>query len=116
MRMQPHLLPYERWLAKALLRRQQIHQTPAIKRMEDNYGVAGITLWAAAFAAGFPGAVLAVASIVLDVAGDGGGTLSVVSGWLFAIAVVLICGSLLRAAQGARAGQRFRAGRPFRRR
>jgi hypothetical protein len=53
-----HLLPHEHWFASLILERQRTHRTPAILRMEQNYGSDEIALWAAGRITVFPGMLL----------------------------------------------------------
>jgi hypothetical protein len=95
-----------------LLKRQQTHRTPAVIRMERNYGSEGIALYGAAQAWAIPGVlVVGVGTILLF--------LSPVLGSRLPSAVVLLagaaiaCPAFLRLAQGARAGRQYRSGRPL---
>lgn len=106
-----HLLPHERWFAAVILRRQQTHRTPAILRMEENYGPEGITLWAAAWITIFPAQLLNLFGIACLL--GGGGPLSTAGFWFIGVGVFVCWLGAIRAVQGAKAGRTFRNGRPF---
>jgi hypothetical protein len=112
----PRLLPPERWFAAFILQRQRSHRTAPILRIEQNYGPAGIALWAAGMVAVLPGQLLAFVGIVLLLVADGGGSLLVAGYWLTSVGVIMILLGSIRYLQGVRAGRIFRGDRPFVRR
>ena len=111
-----HLLPHERWFASYILERQGTHRTPAILRIERNYGPEGIALWAAAYITVFPGQLIAVGGIVLMLASGGSGSLLMLAYKLDGLGIILILLGSIRLTQGIRAGRAFPGDRPFERR
>lgn len=108
-----HLLPHERWFASFILERQRTHRTPAILRMEQNYGTEGIVLLSAGILAGLVGAIVVLTGFVALFLSDGHGTLLHAGYYLFLVGVVLELPAGLRAVQASVAGRRFRGNRPF---
>lgn len=110
------LCPPERWFADWILDRQQTHRTPAILRMERNYGPEAIALWAVATIAGLLGGVVGCAGLTcLLLSGDHGALLA--AGYSLLLAgIVLEIPSLIRSVQGIYTGRRFRGDRPFEKR
>ena len=105
-----HLLPPERWFAEFILRRQQTHRTPAIIRMEHNYGREGIILFAAAIMTELLGGVVCAGGVLLlFVIGDSGSLPYITIG----VGALVIAFGMIRTVQGARIGRRFRGDRPF---
>ena len=107
------LLPPERWFASFILDRQRTNRTPAIMRLEENYGPEGIALGAAAICSGLVGAVVSCVGLVLLIASGGHGPTLKLGYYLLAVAIVLECPAIIRAIQGIFAGRRFRGNRPF---
>jgi hypothetical protein len=107
------LLPPERWFASFILERQRTNRTPAITRLEENYGPEGIALGAAAILSGLAGAVIGCVGLVLLFASGGHGPTLHPGYYLLFIAIVLECPAIIRAIQGIYAGRRFRGDRPF---
>lgn len=111
-----HLLPPERWFAEFILKRQRTHRTPAILRLEENYGPDGIALMAAALTSGLSGALIGCTGIVLLFLSGGRGAPLTAGYCLLVIGILLEIPAMVRAAQGVHAGRRFRGDRPFVRR
>jgi hypothetical protein len=109
----PRLSRPERWAAAYIVDRQRTHRTPAIILLEQNYGPAGIRLMAAALLTGLAGAIIACTGIVVLLASNDHGALVGVGYGLLGLAIVMEAPSIVRAAQGVRAGRRFRGPRPF---
>lgn len=107
------LLPPERWFASLILERQRTNRTPAIIRLEDNYGPEGIALGAAAIFSGLVGAVVGLVGLVLLFASGGHGPTLHPGYYLLFAAIVLECPAIIRAIQGIYEGRRFRGDRPF---
>jgi hypothetical protein len=108
-----HLLPNERWSASFILERQRTHRTPAILRMEQNYGPEGIALWAAGMITVLPGMLLDVLGFACLVASGGHPWLLTMLYWLWGIGFILMFWGSIRSLQASKAGRAFRGGRPF---
>jgi hypothetical protein len=108
-----HLSWLETRFAAFVVERQQHHRTPAIVRIEANYGPAGIAFGAAAILFGLVGAFAACFGIVMLFVSGGSGTMSVVAYVLLFVAVSFEILAMVRATQGIYAGRRFRGDRPF---
>ena len=107
-----YLAPHERWFARMILARQETHRTPAILRLERNYGPVGISYMAAGLATLLPFQWIGMAGIVLVFATHGSRFAYVLLG----VGAVGVLPSLIRLRQGAEAGRQHRQGRPFERR
>jgi hypothetical protein len=107
------LFPHERWFAAFILERQQSHRTPAILRMEQNYGPEGIGLMAAGLVTALPGQLIGCLGILLLLVSGGHGSLPGVGYLLMGLGVLLVVPGSLRYIQGSRAGRSFRGDRPF---
>ena len=108
-----HLLPHERWFADRLLARQRTIRTPAILRLEYNYGREGITLFAAALADILPGGAVAVAGNALLVISRGQPPLPQVGTLMDFGALAVVATGLVRTLQSMRAGRAHRGARPY---
>lgn len=111
-----HLLPHERWAASYILKRQSTHRTPAILRIEQNYGPIGIALWGACLITALPGELIACMGIVLMLASGGNGSILSLGYKFVGIGIALILLASIRVIQGIKAGRAFRGKRPFLRR
>lgn len=107
------LLPPERWFATYMLMRQRTHRTPAILRLEQNYGPEGVALYAAAVLLGVVAGAVVCSGIVLLLLSGGDGPLVHIGYGLLLGAIVLECPVMIRCLQGIHAGRRFRGSRPF---
>jgi hypothetical protein len=96
-----------------IVERQRTNRTPAITRLEENYGPEGIALGAAAIFSGLIGAVIGCIGLVLLFASGGQGPTFHPGYYLLFAAIVLGCPAIIRAIQGIYAGRRFRGDRPF---
>jgi hypothetical protein len=110
------LLPHERMFANWARARQRTHRTVAIQQLESNYGPVGLPLLGAAIASALPAAVLALAVFVLIFVSGEKGTLWEITLGIMGLVLVLVVLVWFRCWQCARAGKKFRAGRPFSRR
>ncbi len=110
------LMGHERWFASYILARQRTHRTPAILRIERNYGPAAIALWAAGMITALPGQFITVGGIVLMLASGGSGSLLMLGYKLIGLGIILILLGSIRYLQGIRAGRAFRGDRAFERR
>lgn len=108
-----HLLPHERWFASLILERQRTHRTPAILRMEQNYGPEGITLMSAAIISGLIGVIVGFIGLALLFSSGDRGPLLHPGYYLTLAAVLLELPSIYRSIQATYAGRRFRGDRPF---
>lgn len=108
-----HLLPHERRFASFILGRQRNHRTPAIIRMEQNYGPEGIILMSAAIVSGLIGAVVGFIGLGLLFLSDDSGPLLHLGYYVITAGIVLEIPSIIRSIQGIYAGRRFRGDRPF---
>jgi hypothetical protein len=109
------LVPHERCAARWILRRQQNHRTPAIEKMQANYGPEGIELLAIAAITGFGAALVVLAGMALLFVSGGQGTLGVAA---YVVMGMGASGEFLpsvRSIQAAKAGKEWRNGRPFQR-
>jgi hypothetical protein len=107
------LLPHERWNAVVVLARQQTHSTPAIRRLQQNYGPEGIVLIAAGLASSFLASVIGIAGVVLEFVSRTKGDMGLAAYTLLAVTFCLALLGLARARQAGRAGRQFRGGRPL---
>src|SRR5260221_10456069 len=108
-----HLLPYERWFAALVLRRQATHRTASIRRMEYNYGREGITLFAAALASFYVGAASLIAGFMLMVVSGDPPSRSGLVTFLDLAGLAVMVWAMFRAFQSARAPDAFRDERPY---
>jgi hypothetical protein len=108
-----HLLPHERWFASLILKRQRTHRTPAILRMEQNYGPEGIALMSAGMMTAFPGQIIGCVGIVLLLTSGDHGSVLTVAYWTMGAGVLLAALGSIRYVQGVYAGRRLRGDRPF---
>jgi hypothetical protein len=104
------LTPPERRFAAFILKRQQTHRTPAILRLEGNYGPEGMVLFSTTLLWGLCEAFCGVLALVLLFATGGLTTPTIVFALL---TFALFCPTLLRGFQTAKAGKAFRGNRPF---
>ena len=109
----PGLSPIERWSAALILERQRTHRTPAILRIEQNYGPEGITLIAAGLSSVLPGQLIGCIGIVLLLVSGDRGSLPLIGYSLMGLGVLLVVLGSMRYIQGSKAGRRFRGDRPF---
>jgi hypothetical protein len=102
----PRLLPHERWFANAVARRQQNRPTEQYRRYQANYGPDGTILLLAGQVTGLAGSVVVLLSIALLPVSR------YIASWFLAagLAVGAVC--MVRAAQAACAGRKFRGVRP----
>jgi hypothetical protein len=107
------LLPHERWVAQLLLDRQRTREFTYVKSMEDSYGAAGSTLYAAALATQIPGGVLALAGLVLQIASQDRAPLVQIALGLITVGCLAVGGGTLRAAQAWRERRSYRDARLF---
>jgi hypothetical protein len=107
------LLPPERWFALFILERQRTHRTPAILRLEQNYGPEGIALLATTILWGLTGSVIGCIGIVFLFVSWGPGPLLHTGYYLIFAGILLECPAMIRAIQGIYVGRRFRGDRPF---
>lgn len=71
----PPLFPPERQFARFILERQRTHRTPAILRLEKNYGPEGIATMAATILFALSGAIVGLTGIVVLFLSSGHGPL-----------------------------------------
>lgn len=109
----PRLLPVERWFAAFILERQRTHRTPAVLRIEQNYGPAGITLMAAGLSSALPGQLIGCIGIVLLLVSGNHGSLPWIGFALMGLGVLLVVLGSMRYIQGSKVGRKFRGDRPF---
>jgi len=109
----PRLLPPERWFAAFILERQRTHRTPAILRIEQNYGPEGIALMAAGLFTALPGQLIGCIGIVLLLVSGDHGSLPGIGYSLMGLGVLLVVPGSMRYIQGSKAGRQFREDRPF---
>jgi hypothetical protein len=96
------MLPYERWMADAVARRQLVVRTERVQRFERNYGPGGVALLAAGMSSVVLGELIGLIGIALL-------RLTAPVGLaLIGVAALLIGFSLVRFGQGRRAGRAFR--------
>jgi hypothetical protein len=107
------LLPHERWFASFILGRQRTRRTPAILRMEQNYGPQGIALMSAGMVTAFPGQLIGCIGIVLLLTSGGHGSALIVAFWTMGAGVLLAALGSIRYVRGVYSGRRFRGDRPF---
>jgi hypothetical protein len=108
-----HLLPYERWYAGRFLERRRTRRTAAVVRTDQNYGRDGIILIAAALINSLPCQLLLLSGVLLLLVSRARASPAQIAGWLIGVGVVFGVGAFIRCAQAARAGRKFRGGRPF---
>jgi hypothetical protein len=101
------VLPPERWVASFILQRQQAHRTPAIRRMEQNYGREGIALMAAAMLSGLVGAAVGFIGIALLFLSGNHGSLLTAGYVLIFAGIALECPAVVRAIQGSTSAGAF---------
>ncbi len=107
--------PPERWFVSFIAERQR-NPTPAVSRLQGNYGPEGMTLMSATLLWALTAAVLGCTGIVFLLAsGDHGWALGV--GYvLMLVGFFLTIPAFIRGFQGVMSGRRFRGSRPFVRR
>ena len=99
-----------------MAQRQRTHRTPAITRLEGNYGPEGMTLLSAAIMWGLAGVLVGFLGIVLLFSSGDHGSLLTAGYALLCVGILLELSSVARAVQAVYSGRRFRNGRPFVRR
>lgn len=107
------LLPPERRFAKLILARRKAQRTPAIVRLEHNYGQEGIALLAASVLVAILGMSVGFIGVGLLLVSGGRDPLVSVAPWIVAIGGLLTGLALMRWAQAKTEGRRFRGSRPF---
>jgi hypothetical protein len=107
------LLPPERWFATLTLERQRSRRTPAVVRLEQNYGPEGIALAAAAILWGLIGALFGCIGIVFLFVSGGRGSFLHAGYYLIFAGILLEVPAVTRAIQGIYVGRRFRGTRSF---
>lgn len=100
----------ERWFASWVLERQRTHRTPAILKMEANYGREGIALMAASAAIEVPASLITMCGIVFLVTSGDRGMLLNFAYWAMGTGIAIGAVGLIRIVQGGREGRRFRDG------
>jgi hypothetical protein len=93
--------------------RQQTHRTPAILRLEGNYGPDGMAFMSAAILWGLAGSVVGITGLICLFASADHGRLLATGYALIFIGIILELPSIVRAVQGIHAGRSFRGDRPF---
>lgn len=109
------LLPHERWLARWVIKRQESRRTPAIEKMQANYGTEGIELLAAGWSTGMGAAIVLLVGILLLFVSGTHGSLGLAAFALIGVGAVSEMLPLVRARQAAKAGRVWRGERKFQR-
>ncbi|HUC15050.1 MAG TPA: hypothetical protein VMS00_11415 [Acidimicrobiales bacterium] len=107
-----YLLPYEKYWAARLLRRQAAHSdSKVVRQFQQRWGTEGIVLLAAAQAGIIFGAVLVFLGAAFVIAGGGRGTGLIAFYGMICLAFLALMVSVVRNRQRRRAVKQFQADR-----
>jgi hypothetical protein len=107
------LFPHERWLVAFGVRQRRKIPELRSSKFDQNYGPVGVALFNAGMATGLPGGAIGMVGLILLLASGDRRPLVTVAYWTMGVSSMLLFLGMLRLAQVAAAGKRFRGDRPF---
>lgn len=107
------VLPHERWIADRALRNAPTREGSAKWRLHQNYGPKGVALQQAGALDGLIGAAVMFLGVILIGVSEGDGAVGQAGYIMETVGILVALFGLVRLAQGAAAGRKFRDGRAF---